>query len=341
MRRTARLVGVAATVLALVAGAGCTDSDDGASAGGDKPAGLEKVTYLTGVNVQGRESFVYVAMEKGWFKEAGLEVEVKPGLGTEKNLTLLQAGQADFAMVDITAGLIEYGKGTHKDFTVVSAVQQRNLACFMALEGAKISSPKDLENKRIAYIPGGIVKTLFETYASLAGVNAATVKWVTMPPQDMGKGMAAGSIDAATQFVVGKPAIEAAAKGKKVVVLPFSDYLVDLYGNGLAVRNKDLQANPDRVKRFNEAMLKGLQYGIDNPAEAGKIYAKYQKLQPEPVAAAEMTLLGPYVKGAGDAVGALDEQRVARNIAVLQGAGAIPNTINPTDIINFDYVAKS
>jgi NitT/TauT family transport system substrate-binding protein len=343
VRRATRLIGAVVAAAALIVTAGCTGDDASGDDTQAKPGGaLEKVTYLTGVNIQGRESYIYVAQEKGYFKDAGLEVEVKPGLGSEKNLQLLQAGQVDFAMVDISAGLIAYGQGKFKDFTIVSAVHQRNLACFMALSGSGITTPKDLENKRIAFIPGGIVYTLFNTYAKLAGINPATVKWVNMPPQDMGKGMATGQIDAATQFVVGKPAVEQAAKatGKTAVVLPFSDQLVDLYGNGLAVSKKSLADNPDRVRRFNEAMLKGLKYAIENPAEAGKIYAKFQKLQPEPVAAAEVSLMVPYVKPASGAIGSLEEQKVTRNIALLQGAGAIPGPINAKDIISFDYVAK-
>ena len=344
MSRAFRLVGAAVATAALILTAGCTGDDDGAkSESGAKGGALEKVSYLTGVNIQGRESYVYVAQEKGFFRDAGLDVEVKPGLGSEKNLQLLQAGQVDFAMLDISAGLISYAQGKFKDFTIVSAVHQRNLACFMALSGSGISGPKDLENKKIAYIPGGIVKTLFDTYAKLSGINPTTVTWVNMPPQDMGKGLAQGSIDAATQFVVGKPAVEQAAKakGKTAVVLPFSDQLVDLYGNGLAVTKKQIQANPDRVRRFNDAMLKGLQYAIDHPDEAGQIYAKYQKLQPEPVAAAEVKLMVPYTKSAGTALGALDEQKVARNIALLQGAGAIPGPVNAKDVIDFGYVKAS
>ena len=109
MSRAFRLVGAAVATAALILTAGCTGDDDGAkSESGAKGGALEKVSYLTGVNIQGRESYVYVAQEKGFFRDAGLDVEVKPGLGSEKNLQLLQAGQVDFAMLDISAGLISF-----------------------------------------------------------------------------------------------------------------------------------------------------------------------------------------------------------------------------------------
>jgi NitT/TauT family transport system substrate-binding protein len=338
-----RRLGIGVTALALVAAGGCGSDDGDGGGGGDDAASIEKVTYLTGVGIQGREAYVYVAQEKGYFREAGFEVDVKPGSGTVANLKLLEGEQADFAVLDITGALIEYGKGTFKDFTIISAIQQRNLACLMALEGSGVASPKDLEGKKIAYIPGGVVRTLFDTYANLAGFDPKTVTWVTMPPQQMPAGLASKKIDVATQFVVGKGFVESVAKGRKAVVLPYSDYLVDLYGNGVAVTNKTAKDDPDRVRRFNEALLKGLAYAVDNPQEAGTIYAKYQKAQPPKAAGGEMALMAPYVKSdaSGGQVGALDQSRVARNIAILQGAGTIPTSFRPDEVVSFDYLPKS
>jgi NitT/TauT family transport system substrate-binding protein len=332
----ARTLGVVVAAMTFAVAGGCVGSDGE----DDQTAATQKVSYLTGLNIQGRESYIYVAMEKGYFTDAGIEVEVKPGVGTEGNLKLLQSGRADFGVLDITGALIAYGTGQFRDFTLISALQQRNLACLMALEGKGITAPKDLEGKKIAYIPGGVVRVLFDTYAKLAGVTASTVTWVNMPAQQMGQGLAAGSVDAVTQFVVGKPAIEATAKGQKAVVLPYSDYLTDLYGNGVATTKKLAQEKPDLVRKFNDAVLKGLSYAVEHPDEAGQIYAKYQKLQPEKVAAAEVTLLEPYVRVGGAPVGALSREQVARNVAILRGAGAIPAAINADDIISFELAPR-
>jgi NitT/TauT family transport system substrate-binding protein len=341
--RMTRLIGAVAAATALILAAGCSGSDDDEKTEAGPGGRLEKVTYLTGAGILGRESYIYVAMDKGFFSEAGFDVQVQPGKGTDPNIKLLQAGAVDFAVLDISAALIAYGKGTYQDFTIVSALQQRNLACFMAFSGSGISTPKDLEGKKIAYIPGGIVKTLFDTYAKLAGVDPTKVTWIATQPEALVPALQSGKVQAATQFVVGKPQVEKAAKekGQSAVVLPFSDQLTNIYGNGLAVSKKLATENPDKVKRFNTAMLKGLQYALDNPDEAGKIYAKYQKTQPEPVAAAEMKLMIPYARTGGVTLGALDEQMATQNVAALQSGGAIPATINPKDVINFDIVAKS
>jgi NitT/TauT family transport system substrate-binding protein len=318
--------------LLVLAAAAC--SDDQPATG---TAALETVTYLTGAGVLGREAYIYVAIDKGYFRQAGFDVQVQPGLGTEQNLKILRSGKADFAVVDITAALIAYGRHTFTDFTVVSAIQQRNLSCIMALPGHGISHPADLTGKKIAYIPGGVVYALFGTYAKLAGFSPAGIRWVAMQPAQMPQNLASGSIDAATQFVVGAPGVAAASRGRRQpVVLPFSDYLSDLYGSGVAVGKQALADNPDRVKKFNGALLQGLTYAMDHPAEAGQIYATHQHTQPPGVAAAENTLMNPYVRAGGAPIGTLDPSRAARNIAILQGAGVIPGGLVPTDAITFN-----
>jgi ABC-type nitrate/sulfonate/bicarbonate transport system substrate-binding protein len=56
-------------------------------------------------------------------------------------------------------------------FTVVSVIQQRNLSCLVALAGSGIKTPRDLAGKKIGYIPGGVVKVMFDAYAKSAGVD--------------------------------------------------------------------------------------------------------------------------------------------------------------------------
>lgn len=342
MSRITRVLGAVVAVAAMALSAGCSsdgDKDKSSEPGG----GIEKVSYLTGASILGREAFAYVAIEKGYFREAGFEVEVQAGKGTNANLQLLQSGKVDFAALDITAALIEYGKGTFKDFTIVNAIQQRNLQCIMALAGSGINGPKDLAGKKIAYLPGGVARALFPAYAKLAGIDEKNIKWVNIPLEQHPQNLGAGTVDAATQFAVGKPGIDRVAKGREVTVLPYTDYLTDLYGVGLGVTKKAKSEDPERVRRFNDALLKGLRDAIENPVEAGTIYAKYQKIQPEPVAAAENKLMVPYVKSAasGAVVGGLDSQRVARNIGILQGAGVIPAAFAPEDVISFDLQPKS
>ncbi len=341
MRRFIRGVGATVAAATLIIASGCSGSEDNDSSGGGQPESITKINFVTGAAIQGREAPVYVAIDKGYFRDAGIEVNVVSGNGTEENLKLLQAGRAEFVTADITAALVDYAKGAFTDFTVVSVIQQRNLSCLVALAGSGISSPTDLAGKKIGYIPGGVVKVMFDAYAKSAGIDGSKIQWVTMPIPQQAQALASGVINVASQFVVGVGSIKAVAK-RDVVVFPYSDYLTDLYGSGVAVTKATARDKPDLVRKFNTAFYKGLTYAVEHPDEAGQIYAKYQKLQPAPVATSEVAALKPYIQIAGTPIGGLQKDRVARNIAILEGAGVIPaSKVHVDDIISYDLAPNS
>ncbi|MBM2623147.1 ABC transporter substrate-binding protein [Actinoplanes sp. LDG1-06] len=325
----------------MSAAAGC--SDDSADGDGGSGASLEKITYLTSFGTFGRDSYAYVALEKGYFKDAGFDVEIKPGAGSGEGIKNIVSGTAQFTPIDLTGGLIAAGgKDKTTGFTAVAAIQQRTMSAIISLEGNGINSPKDLEGKTIMDAPGSVVRTLFPTYAKLANIDDKKVTFQNGQAQTLIGTLASGKVPSIGQFVVGKPTVETVAK-KNAVVLPYSDYLQDLYGNVLITSTKYATDNPEKVKKFTEALLRGLSDSIENPTEAGTIMAKYvQTAKPEGVAA-ELQLMGPYVKSAaaGIPVGALDAERVARSIAILQGSGQIDPGLKPEQVINFDLTPKA
>ena len=343
MRRLTRTVAAAAlaTALALVSAcsSGSDTSDDAKGAGG---ATLEKVTYLTSFGNFGRDSYAWVAKEKGFFSDAGFDVDIKPGQGTGSVIQTVVGGQADFGPIDLTGGILQLGNGKAKDFVAVAAIQQRTMAAIVSVEGKNIATPKDLEGKKLADTPSSVVRNLFPTYAKLAGIDASKVTWVNGEPQTLMGTLASGAVDGIGQFVVGQPTVAAVTK-KKPVVLPYSNVMQDLYGNALITSTKLAKEKPEMVKRFTAALLKGLEYALANPQEAADILKKNVPAAVPAAAAAELQLMAGYVRSSnsGTALGTLDSGRVAKSIALLQGAGALTQNITPDQIIDFNLVPKA
>src|SRR4051794_24730575 len=179
-RRTfTRSLAAAALAATLVAAAGCS----GGSAQKENPGGgaqsLEKITYLTSFGNFGRDAYAYVAKEKGYFKDAGFDVDIKPGGGTFENLQKVVAGTAQFTPLDLTGLLLAAGS---KDkpvtgFTTVAGIQQRTMAAIITLQGSGITKPKDLEGKTLADSTSSVVRNLFPTYAKLAKIDESKVIW--------------------------------------------------------------------------------------------------------------------------------------------------------------------
>lgn len=337
--RLPRVLVVAAAVAMVAATSACGSDNKGETS---NPKTVDKVSYATSFGQNGREAYAYVAKEKGFFTEAGLDVTITPGAGTGELLKQITGGRIDFAPVDSTGYLLQVGGGQVKGVTGVAAIQQRSLAGLMTLEGRGINTPKDLEGKKIGEQQGGTNGLMFPTYAKLAGIDASKVTFVNVPAPQLAANLASGSVDVIGQFVVGKPTIEKAAGGKKAIVLPYSDFITDLYGNVLVTTEKMAKEKPDLVKRFRDALLKGLKYAIENPEESGRILNKYAPTSNAEVAAEELKLMAAYVTtGGSGTIGALDSQRVARCIAILQGANAIPAGLTPEKVVSFDLTPKS
>ncbi|GAB3436884.1 ABC transporter substrate-binding protein [Phycicoccus ginsengisoli] len=334
MRRSSHfLIASAATATLLLAA--CGSANDGAqpaSAKQEKQA--KQVSYLTSFNTFGRDAYVYVAQEKGFFAAEGLKVDIKPGTGTVDVLKLVASGRSDFGIGDFTTTVVTVAK-EKLPVTAVAAIQQKSLAAIVTLEKNGIAAPKDLENKTIGDQPGSTNQVIFPVYAKAAGIDASKVKFVPSAPPALPQLLASGRVDAIGQFVVAKGLIESAAKGEKAVFLPFGDVLPDLYGNALVTSKDFLKSNPEAVSSFRKALLKGLEYSIAHPDETGTILAKYQPTQNPKVAAGEVTAMAPYVTGTGSAVGALEKDRVTKTINILSQAGAVPSGFTADQVADF------
>jgi NitT/TauT family transport system substrate-binding protein len=343
MRRLTRTVAAAAlaTALALVSGCG-SDSDKSDDAKGANGAALEKVTYLTSFGNFGRDSYAWVAKEKGFFKDAGFDVEIKPGQGTGSVIQTVVGGQADFGPIDLTGGILQLGNGQAKDFVAVAAIQQRTMTAIVSVEGKNIATPKDLEGKKLADAPASVVRNLFPTYAKLAGIDASKVTWVNGEPATLMGTLASGQVDGIGQFVVGQPTVAAVTK-KTPVVLPYSNVMQDLYGNALITSTKIAKEKPEMVKRFTAALLKGLEYALAHPQEAADLLKKNVDATNPAAAAKELELMAAYVRSSnsGTALGTFDSGRVAKSIALLQGAGQLKQNLTPDQIIDFDLAPKA
>jgi NitT/TauT family transport system substrate-binding protein len=330
--------GLLATV--MLVGSGCSGSDDKADAGG---GATEKVTYFTTFGNAGRDAFAFVAQEKGYFKEAGLEVDIQLGQATGENVKALVSGKAQFANLDLIGAWILAGTNAeYKDkFTTIAAVHQQSLVAIFALEGSGISTARDLAGKKIGAATNSVNQLLFPAYAQLAGVDHKSVTWINGAPAQVPGMLASGKADAVSTFLISRGAIEKAA-GKKTVLLPYNDYLSDLFGNGIAATSQIVKEKPEIAKKMREALMKGLQYTIEHPEEAAQILVKAQPSAKVEAALGEITSMTPYVAPAGGApLGFMDEQRVAKALAIMQGSGLVKEPLTPESVVSFDLTPKA
>jgi NitT/TauT family transport system substrate-binding protein len=327
-------------VLGLALVSACNSGDDGGGEGGDD---LQKVSYLTSFNTFGREAYAYVALEKGYFKDAGFDVTITPGSGTVDVMKLVAGGQADYGIGDFTATAITLAN-QKLPVTTVGMIHQRSMAAIMSLEGLGINGPKDLPGKTIGDQPGSTNTVMFPVYAKAVGIDPESVTFLPSPPPGLPALLASGKVQGIGQFVVGEPLIANADKQhRKVITLPYGDALPDLYGNAIITRDDLAKDHPDQVKKFTTALLKGLQDTYDDPAAAAETLKKYVPNTDVAVATKELQIMKKYIKpdGFNGPLGDVTQQRVQKVITLLQDAKAIKSPLKVEDVATLSLAPKS
>ncbi|QSB12847.1 ABC transporter substrate-binding protein [Natronosporangium hydrolyticum] len=164
-RRTVLAAGMAA---AAAAPAGALLSACGSGQTSVTRTIRDEITYLDGVGPFGREAYVHLTVERGYFADEGLVVNVEPGGAGANAATLLAGGRVQFAAVDAAGVIIRHGLGEDTDTVIVSAVQQQTTAAILSLTADR---PRDLEGATIGGLEGSVIETLFPTYAELSDVR--------------------------------------------------------------------------------------------------------------------------------------------------------------------------
>jgi NitT/TauT family transport system substrate-binding protein len=332
----------ALTALSTLAVDGCTADEPRRSA-----PSLDAVTYLTGFGAAGRESYAWVAEAKGFFAEQGLKVTIALGAAGDVNNELIAADKAQFAAVDASGAFVRYAKGLagtatalNTSFQIVCAVQQSTLISLIALQRSGIRAPHDLQGRTVVGATGAAPQKLFPAYAKLAHFDDTRVAWKTVQPNQISPLVVSGKADAGALFVVAEPGLRKAAHGAETVVLPYKRYMPDLFGTVLVTQKKLIAQKPDLVRRFTGALLKGLAYAIEHPAEAAAILVQAQPSQDRAIAAQEVTLMKPYVlpQDAGAVIGTMNPKQVDGTISLLQSVSLIKPGITAGDIVNDGFL---
>jgi NitT/TauT family transport system substrate-binding protein len=205
----------------------------------------------------------YVAIEKGYFREAGIELEMDYKFETD-GVALVGAGDLPFAVVSGEQVLLARAQGL--PVTYVAAWYQQYPVSVVAKSEAEVLIPQDLKGKKIG-LPGlfganyiGLRALLFEAEMSESDVTLDSIGFNQVEL------LAAGGQDVIVGYAANEP-IQLRARGIPVTEIRVAEY-VQLAANGILASETIISENPDLVRRFIAAFLKGLADTIADPEEA-------------------------------------------------------------------------
>ncbi len=228
------------------------------------------IKFILDWRFEGPSALFLAPVAKGYFKDARLDVTVDAGNGSGGAVTRVASGTYDMGFADLAA-LMEFhanNPDAPNKPVAVMMVYNNTPASVMALKKSGIKTPADLNGKKLGAPVFDAGRRAFPIFQKAN--NIGTVTWTAMDPPLRETMLARGDVDAITGFTF-TSLLNLEARGVKaedVVVLPYPDFGVKLYGNAIIVSPKLIKDNPGAVKAFLQAFTKGAKDVIAKPDDA-------------------------------------------------------------------------
>lgn len=256
--------------------------------GADGPADTERMSIQLPMGFVADPQFApfYVAMEKGYFTEAGFAVEFDYSFETD-GVSLVGANELPFAIVSGEQVLLARAQDVPVVY-VMEWFQKFPIAVVSKVE-ANIKTPADLNGRSVG-LPG----FFGASYVGYLGLlSASGMQPGDVDGNDIGfnqiESLLSGQSEAVVGYVNNEP-VQLAGRGEEINVIQVSDY-IDMVANGIITNETTIAENPETVERFVGAVLRGLEDTLANPDEAFEISKNYvEGLEEERKAVLEASL---------------------------------------------------
>jgi signal transduction histidine kinase len=214
----------------------------------------EKLSIYLGWKHQFQFAGYYAALENGYFKENGLDVELVPLTG-EDNIEAVISNKYDYGVG--TAGVL-LANSQFQELTVLAAIFQQSPVSLIALKSRKINNLRDLSNADI------VGSTEIKAMLISAGVDINTIN--IHGRSGSFNDLITDKYDAISFFITD----QASLKGNDSLLINIFrpiEYGINFYGECLFTSREEIVNHPERAQKMRAAVIKGWQYAVENPEE--------------------------------------------------------------------------
>jgi NitT/TauT family transport system substrate-binding protein len=300
------------------------------------PPPIEPVTLQLQWVTQAQFAGYYVALDKGWYREEGIDLTIHPGGPDLAPVDLVDSGTRDFG----TSLLADLSVAIHNGKPVVSIgqIQQENGLLLIAKESSGIKEPQDFVGKRVGVWLGG-----WE-----AQFNALVAR-EEIPPEDfelVSQGWSmdpflGGDLDVASAMVYNEyhVVLESGMMPDELNIIDYADYGLDFPGDTLFTSRQMVEENPGLCVRMLRASLRGWQYATEHPEEAADIVLKYDEsgVQTREHQLSMMNEITSLVLVSVRPLGYTDRSDVRRMIDTLMSYEVLDGPVQPDDVYTNEF----
>ena len=282
---------------------------------------------------------LHLAVDRGWFAERGLDVELQDGNGSVVAVQTVGAGKFDLGYASLAT--MAMGRAEGLPVRAVAGFVRKGDLGMLFPEGAPIRSPKDVEGLSIIYTPGAFEAPFLDAFFRSGGTSRDRVNLITVDAAAKYQTYAAGRGDA----VFGPVPYQAVLmqKARPSSALLFSDYGLLLPGHGLFTTEDTIRAKPEMLRGFVAAAVRGWEYGRDHPDEA-MAAMRAQRPQASLEYEGEQAALEAYrayldtARTQGKGLGWQSEEDWADALRAMADAGVVKADARPADFFTNEFI---
>jgi NitT/TauT family transport system substrate-binding protein len=231
------------------------------------PAELTKVSLTLNFLAGGPQAGFMYAKQLGYYKDAGLDVTIQEGQGSATTAQLVATGGAEIGFADGPAAMQVRAKGGA--VKIVAVILQTNGFAIISLKDQNITKVSDLIGKTLAVQPGTAQTALLDAVFKANNVDMSKVNIVNIDPSALVGTLLQGKVDA---ILAGADfqSVQIRDRGYDINELFYRDIGVPTVGLSVVVNDDMIQKNPDVIKRFVAASLKGWDAARKDPEAASQ-----------------------------------------------------------------------
>ena len=291
----------------------------------------ETITFVLDWTPNTNHTGIYVALQKGWFEEAGLKVDVvQPPEGG--SALLVASGKAQFAVTAQDSIAPALTGENAMPLTTVAAILQHNTSGIVSRAGEGMDTPRGLEGHKYATWDSPVEKATIRQVMAADGGDFDKVELIPSTVTDEVSALQSGDVDAIWIFY-GWAGIACEVAGLPIDYFDFADFdpVLDFYTPIIVSNNDWLENNPETAKAFLAALSRGYEYAAENPKEAADILmeaAPELKSNAELVYRSQEYLAGEYIADA-ERWGEIDPDRWGGYFTWLNDNGLMETPLDP------------
>ena len=310
--------------------------DSNNSTAGDGGEELRSLDVVLDWYPNALHAFLYEAIEKGYFAEEGLEVNIRFPSNTNDAISLVAAGRADIGLYyqqDVVIARAEQNVPVKS----IGAVVQGPLNIVLSLKDKNIASPEDLVGKTVGYAGTELSEALVRSMMRYVGADTGDVEMVDVGFELM-SAMTTGNVDATIGCLVNHEVPQMQEEGFDVQWFDLDDYGVPTYYEGIFLASDEMiETEPETLRAFLRACAKGFADMKADPEEALSILLANQNEEnfplSETVERQSMTTLLPMMETADAPFLSQSEACWQENIDWLFDEGLIGSKPDLTDVM--------